>query len=90
MALVKDPWLVLEPQLRADSVSKLVPLAGEKWIVIGCCLSSFCRPDSAERLGGIIVGDTGRASWVAGNARKATTARYCSAPRCVFAPMFYS
>lgn len=29
MALMKDPWSVLEPQLRPDSVSKLVPLAGE-------------------------------------------------------------
>ena len=28
MALVKDPWSVLEAQLRPDSVSKLVPLAG--------------------------------------------------------------
>lgn len=28
-ALLKDPWVVLEPQLRPDSVSSLVPLAGE-------------------------------------------------------------
>lgn len=28
MALVKDPWAVLEVQLRPDSVSNLVPLAG--------------------------------------------------------------
>lgn len=29
MALVRDPWAVLEAQLRADSVAKLVPLAGD-------------------------------------------------------------
>lgn len=28
MGLLRDPWGLLEPQLRADSVSKLVPLAG--------------------------------------------------------------
>lgn len=28
MALAKEPWAVLEPQLGADTVSKLVPLAG--------------------------------------------------------------
>lgn len=29
MALIRDPWAVLETQLRSDSVSKLVPLAGD-------------------------------------------------------------
>lgn len=30
MALLKDPWAVLEPQLKANSVAKLVPLAGDR------------------------------------------------------------
>lgn len=36
MALLQDPWAVLEPQLSTLSVSKLVPLAGK-------ASTSLCR-----------------------------------------------
>eukprot|EP00752_Nemacystus_decipiens_P005910 g5342.t1 len=35
MALVKEPWAVLEPQLRPDSVAKLVPLADPLGLGVG-------------------------------------------------------
>ena len=43
MALLRDPWGLLEPQLRVHSVSKLVPLAGTAKHHVVVITSTDCR-----------------------------------------------